>query len=97
MFFSEFDDMKKQAIDNLKKEAKSLLTTQKLKQANMEEFLAITIQPQVTYILRCDGCLSRYPNTVKLFKSALLILPTTSHVERSFSTMNLLVSPLRTY
>ena len=50
MFFSEFDDMKKQAIENLKTEAKRLLTTQKLKQANMEEFLG---SPQVTYILRC--------------------------------------------
>ena len=40
MFFSEFDDMKKQAIENLKTEAKRLLTMQKLKQANMEEFLA---------------------------------------------------------
>ena len=97
MFFSEFDDMKKQAIDNFKTKAKRLLTTQKLKQANMEEFLAITNQPQATYVLRCDGCLLRYRNTMKLFKFALLILPTTSDVEGSFSTMNLLVSLLRTY
>ena len=33
---------------------------------------------------------------MKLFKFALLIPPTTSEVERGFSTMNLLVSPLRT-
>ena len=33
---------------------------------------------------------------MKLFKFALLIPPTTSEVERGFSTMNLLVLPLRT-
>ena len=43
-----------------------------------------------------DGCLSRYPNTMKLFKFALLIPPTTSEVERGFSAVNLLVSPLCT-
>ena len=43
-----------------------------------------------------DGCLSRFPNTMKLFKFTLLILKTTSEDERGFSTMNLLVSPLRT-
>ena len=42
------------------------------------------------------GCLQRYPETMKLFKYALLIPPSTSNVERGFSTMNLLVSPLRT-
>ena len=39
MFFSKFDDMETQAIENLKTEAKILLTSQKLKQANMEECL----------------------------------------------------------
>ena len=42
------------------------------------------------------GCLMRYPQTMKLFKFSLLIPPSTSGVERGFSAMNLIVSPLRT-
>ena len=97
-FFSEFDDMKKQAIENLKIDAKRLVTMQELKQANMEEFLEKN-QPtsgDIYSVMGLDECLSRYPNTMKLFKLALLILPTTSEVQRGFSPMNLLVSPLCT-
>ena len=97
-FFSKFDDMKKQAIENLKTEAKRLQTMQNLKQANMEELLAKNQPtPGHIYSLMClDGCLSRYPNAMKLFKFALLIPPTASEVECGFSTVNLLVSPLHT-
>ena len=98
MFFSKFDDMKKQEIENLKTEAKRSLTTQKLKQANMEEFLAKN-QPtpgDVYSVICLDVCLSRYPNTTKLFKFALLILSTISEFEHGFTTMNLIVSPLHT-
>ena len=64
----------------------------------MEKFLTKDQPtPGNVYFAMClDGCLSRYPNTMKLFKFALLILPTTSEVECGFSTMNLLVSPIRT-
>ena len=49
------------------------------------------------YVAMCvSGCCQRYTETIKLFKFALLIPPSTSNVERGFSTMNLLVSPLRT-
>ena len=49
------------------------------------------------YTPLCDtGCLMRYPQTMKLFKFSLLIPPSTSGVERGFSAMNLVVSPLRT-
>ena len=64
----------------------------------MEEFLAKN-QPtpgNISSAMCLDGCLSRYPNTMKLIKLALLILPTTSEFEHGFSTMILLVSPLRT-
>ena len=97
-FFRKFDDMKKQAIENLKTEAKRLQTTQNLKPANMEELLAKNQPtPGHVYSPMClDGCLLRYPNTMKLFKFALLIPPTASEVECGFSTVNLLVSPLHT-
>ena len=98
IIFSKFDDMKKQAIENLKIEAKRLLTTQKLKQENMEEFLAKN-QPLIgdIYSAMClDVCLSRYPNTIRLFKVAVLNLSATSEFEHGFSSMNLLVLALCT-
>ena len=98
MFSSEFDDMKKQALENLKTEAKRLLTTQKLKLANMEKIL-VKDQPSpgnIYFVMCLDGCLPRCPNTMKLFKFALLIPPTTSEAECGFPTVNLLVSPSRT-
>ena len=42
------------------------------------------------------GALVHFPNTMKLHSLSLLILPSNSGVERAFSIMNLLVSPLRT-
>ena len=52
--------------------------------------------PGDVYSAMClDGCLCRYPNTIQLFKFTLLILSTTSEVESGFSTMNLLVLPIR--
>ena len=42
------------------------------------------------------GALVRFPNTMKLHSLSLLILPSTSGVERAFSVMNLLVPPSRT-
>ena len=63
-----------------------MLITQKLKQVNMAEFLAKNQPiPGHVYSAMClDGCLSRYPNTMKLFKFSLLIPPTASEVERGF-------------
>ena len=64
----------------------------------MAEFLAKN-QPtpgDIFYVMCLDGCLLRYPNTIKLFKFALWVSPATSEVERGFSTMNLLVPPLLT-
>ena len=43
-----------------------------------------------------QGCLLHYPNLMRLFCLALLIPPSTSNVEKGFSAMNLLCSPLRT-
>lgn len=98
MFLNEFDDMKKQAIEKLKTEARKSLTAQKLMHGNMDEFLRKNQPtPGDIYSAMChDGCISRYPNSMKLLKLALLIPPTTSEVEHGFSTMNLIVSPLRT-
>ena len=43
-----------------------------------------------------DGYQQQFPETMKSFTFALLIPPSMASVERGFSTMNLLISPLRT-
>ena len=40
-------------------------------------------------------CSIRFPESMKLFKFSLLIPPLTSGVERGFSAMNLIITPLR--
>ena len=53
--------------------------------------------PEDIYSTVClDGYQRQFSETMKLFKLALLIPPSTANVERGFSTMNLLISPLRT-
>ena len=96
-FFLEFDDTNKKLIENVKCEAKKKLNLGQLKQVEMYEYVTANRPPSSgVYSRMCmDGCLHRYPNSMKLFKLSLLIPPTTSGVERGFSVMNLLVSPLR--
>ena len=43
-----------------------------------------------------SGCLVRFTETMKLFKFALLVPPSTSGVEHGFSVMKLIISPLCT-
>ena len=54
--------------------------------------------PEDIYSTMCfDGYQRQFLETMKLFKFALLIPPSTANVERGFSTMNLLlIPPLRT-
>ena len=52
---NESDDMKKQAIENLKLEAKISLTKQKLKQGNMGEFLAQNQPTNTRRHILCDA------------------------------------------
>ena len=42
-----------------------------------------------------EGSVHNFPNIMKLLRLTLFIPPSTSGVERGFSVMNLLVSPLR--
>ena len=53
--------------------------------------------PEDIYSSICfDAYQQQFPETMKLFKFALLIPPSTANFERGFSTMNLLIYPLRT-
>ena len=67
-----------------------------MKQKDIPEYLN-TIKPTISdvYSKMCsEGSVHNFPNNMKLLKLALLIPPSTSGVERGFSVMNLLVSPL---
>ena len=96
-FFEEFDDTIVQLNEDVKKEARRKLSRGELKQSEMCEFVNSNKPTSSNiYTAMCkEGCARRFPNTMQLFKLALLIPPTTSGVERGFSVMNLLISPLR--
>ena len=96
-FFEEFDDMIIRLNEEVKKEARRKMSRGELKQSEMCEFVnSNRPSPSNVYTaMSNDGCARRFPNTMQLFKLALLIPPTTSGVERGFSVMNLLVSPMR--
>ena len=65
-------------------EAKTFIETKKPTSTDVYKYLA------------ADSSLMQFSNTATLFKTSLLIPPTTSNVERGFSVMNLICTPLRT-
>ena len=83
---------------NVLEEANHKLWLNQLKREEMESYIAQHWPiPEDIYSTMCfDGYQQQYPETMKLFKFALLILLSTANVERGFSMMNLLISPLRT-
>ena len=72
---------------------------QKLKSSGVGNYLQankITFTDVYKY-LAADGTLKNYSNMALLFKISLLIPPSTSNVERGFSVMNLLCTPLKSF
>ena len=55
-----------------------------------------TTSADVYKYLAADDSLKQFANIAGLFKMSLLIPPTTSNVQRGFSVMNLICTPLRT-
>ena len=97
-FFADFEDTYSMLLDRVKSASKTKLQSGELKQATMYEHINAN-KPTAAdvYAAMCQaGCLLRHSETMKLFKFALLIPPSTSGVERGFSVMNLLITPLRT-
>ena len=97
-FFADFEDTYRMLLDRVKSASKTKLQSGELKQATMYEHINAN-KPTAAdvYAAMCQaGCLLRHSETMKLFKFALLIPPSTSGVERGFSVMNLLITPLRT-
>ena len=79
-------------------EANCKLRLNQLKREEMESYIAQHRSiPDNIYSTMCFyGYQRQFPETMKLFKFALLIPPNTANIERGFSMMNLQISPLRT-
>lgn len=93
-FNEEFQELKKEVTE----EANRKFRNHQLKREEMEGYITDNrpLAEDIYSAMCLNGCRLRYPETMKLFKFALLIPPSTANVERGFSTMNLLMSPLRT-
>ena len=95
-FFCTFDEVVKELNDQAKKQAQQKILKGEIKQKYIPQYLN-TIKPTLSdvYSKMCsEGPVHNFPNNMKLLKLALLVPPSTSGVERGFSVMNLLVSPL---
>ena len=97
-FLEEFNDTAADLLANVKSFACRKLNCGEMNQEQMQLYITSN-KPSSNDIymqLVKTGALVRFPNTMKLHSLSLLIPPSTSGVERAFSVMNLLVSPLRT-
>ena len=96
-FFESFDSAFELLSTKLKDEARNLVRAGKLKQADMHTFISerVPTSPQIYKFMAIDGSDRMYPNMMHLFRISMLIPPSTANVERGFSVMNLICSPLR--
>ena len=97
-FFEEFDDTAADLLANVKRFARRKLNCGEMNQEQMQLYITSNTPSSNDIYMQLvkAGTLARLPNTMKLHSLSLLIPPSTSGVERAFSVMNLLVSPLRT-
>ena len=95
-FFCTFDEVIKELNDQAKKQAQQKVLKGEIIQKDIRTYLN-TIKPTLSdiYSRMCsEGSVHNFLNNMKVLKFALLILPSSSGVERGFSIMNLFVSPL---
>ena len=97
-FLGEFDTVDIALKEEVKQLALRKLKAGTLTRDNMQLFIYENNPDAANVYQRMcvEGALLRYPNLMRVFRLALLIPPSTSNVERGFSAMNLLCSPLRT-
>ena len=97
-FVTEFNETFKKLKANVLEETNCKLRLNQLKREEMESYIAQHRSiPDNVYSTMCFyGYQRQFPETMKLFKFALLIPPNTANIERGFSMMNLQISPLRT-
>ena len=94
-FMEAFDDGINFLYEKLKKSAKQLGSERNLNEAKTFIETKKPTSTDVYKYLDADGSLKQFPNIITLFKTSLLIPPTTSNVERGFSVINLICTPLR--
>ena len=95
-FICTFDEVVKELNNQAKKQPQQKVLKGEIKQKDVPAYLN-TIKPTLSdvYSKMCyERSVHNFPNNMKLLKIALLITPSASGVERGFSVMNLLVSPL---
>ena len=96
-FMEEFDSAVATPNENLKKSVKQLVAAKQIKSEEVESYIR-SHKPTSTDVykfLAADGTLQNCSNIAILLKISLLIPPSTSNVERGFSVMNLICTPLR--
>ena len=96
-FFEEFDDTAADLLANVKRFARRKLNCGEMNQEQMQLHITSNTPSSNNIYLQLvkAGALVHFPNTMMLHSLSLLIPPSASGVERAFSIMNLLVSPLR--
>ena len=95
-FIEDFDAAVATLNDKMKEDVKVLVNAKKLTSDQIDNYI-LSHKPLSTDIykfLAADGTLKNFPNLASLFKISLLIPPSTSNVERVFSVMNLICTPL---
>ena len=82
--------------ERLKLEVKNRISSAELKSSDAYDYInARKPSPSQVYAAMYEsGCLVWFTETVKLFKFALLVPPSTSGIECGFSVMKLIVPPL---
>lgn len=94
----DFDRINRNLLQNVRSEVLAKINNKLIQpEKSSEEIENNKPGPTDIYVALCkEGGFLRYPETMHLFKIALLVPPSTANVERSFSVLKLLVSKLRT-
>ena len=93
-FMKAFDHALSFLNEKLKKSAKQLVGENNDSETYIET--KRTTSADVYKYLAADGSLKQFINIAALFKTSLLIPPTTSNIKHGFSIINLICIPLRT-
>ena len=96
-FIESMDEATMFLKEKVKKNVERLMNEGALKQVDVHHYTENEMPTacDVYKVLAADGSLKLYKNIATLFRISLLIPPSTSNVERGFSVMNLLCTPLR--
>ena len=92
-YFIEFDETYIALQERVKLEAKNKISSVELKSLDAYDYINTRKPcPSQVYSALCESeCLSWFTETMKLFKFALLVPPSTSVVKYGFSVMKLII------